>query len=48
VATAGAALGAGADLLGPGRPNTRAPDPGAAAAAIAASLRRVSIARDPA
>jgi orotidine-5'-phosphate decarboxylase len=29
-----------------GRPITRAPDPGAAAAALAASLRRVSVARD--
>ena len=29
-------------------PITRAPDPGAAAAAIAASLRRVSVAREPA
>jgi orotidine-5'-phosphate decarboxylase len=31
-----------------GRPITRAPDPGAAAAAIAASLRRVSTACNPA
>jgi len=40
VATPAEALGAGADLLVIGRPITRAPDPGAAAAAIAASLRR--------
>ena len=40
-----AALLAGADLLVIGRPITRASDPGAAAAAIAASLRRVAIAR---
>ena len=37
-----------ADLLVIGRPITRAPDPGAAAAAIAASLRRLNVARDPA
>src|ERR1700749_2086031 len=48
VATPEEALLAGADLLVIGRPITRAPDPGAAAAAIAASLRRVSVARDPA
>ena len=46
VATPEEALLAGADLLVIGRPITRAPDPGAAAAAIAASLRRVSVARD--
>jgi orotidine-5'-phosphate decarboxylase len=40
VATPAEALSAGADLLVIGRPITRAPDPGAAAAAIAASLRR--------
>jgi orotidine-5'-phosphate decarboxylase len=41
VATPEEALLAGADLLVIGRPITRAPDPGAAAAAIAASLRRL-------
>jgi len=40
IATAEEALKAGADLLVIGRPITRAPDPGAAAAAIGASLRR--------
>jgi len=40
VATPEEALKAGADLLVIGRPITRAPDPGAAAAAVAASLRR--------
>lgn len=45
VATPEEALLAGADLLVIGRPITRAPDPGAAAAAIAASLRRVAVAR---
>jgi orotidine-5'-phosphate decarboxylase len=40
IATPEEALKAGADLLVVGRPITRAPDPGAAAAAIAASLRR--------
>jgi orotidine-5'-phosphate decarboxylase len=40
VATAEEALKAGADLLVIGRPITRSPDPGAAAAAIASSLRR--------
>lgn len=40
VATPQEALNAGADLLVIGRPITRAPDPGAAAAALAASLRR--------
>src|SRR5208282_4391067 len=48
VATPEEALLAGADLLVIGRPITQAPDPGAAAAAIAASLRRVTVARDPA
>jgi orotidine-5'-phosphate decarboxylase len=42
IATPEEALRAGADLLVVGRPITRAADPGAAAAAIAASLRRVS------
>ncbi len=42
VATPEEAMLAGADLLVIGRPITRAPDPGAAAAAIAASLRRLS------
>jgi orotidine-5'-phosphate decarboxylase len=42
VATPEEALLAGSDLLVIGRPITGAPDPGAAAAAIAASLRRVS------
>ncbi len=41
VATPEEALRAGADLLVIGRPITGAPDPGAAAAAIAASLRRL-------
>jgi len=45
VSTPEEALLAGADLLVIGRPITRAPDPGAAAAAIAASLRRVAVAR---
>src|ERR1700761_4905016 len=45
VSTREDALWAGADLLVIGRPITRAPDPGAAAAAIAASLRRVALAR---
>ena len=40
IATPEEALKAGADLLVIGRPITRAPDPGAAAAAIGASLRR--------
>ncbi|MCF6472626.1 orotidine-5'-phosphate decarboxylase [Nonomuraea sp. MG754425] len=42
VATPEQALADGADLLVIGRPITDAPDPGAAAAAIAASLRRAS------
>jgi len=41
-ATPEAALRAGADLLVIGRPITAAPDPGAAAAAIAAPLRRLA------
>jgi orotidine-5'-phosphate decarboxylase len=41
-ATPEAALRAGADLLVIGRPITAAPDPGAAAAAIAAPLRRLN------
>ena len=40
VATPEEALKAGADLLVIGRPITKSPDPGAAAAAIAGSLRR--------
>ncbi|HMD93591.1 MAG TPA: orotidine-5'-phosphate decarboxylase [Trebonia sp.] len=40
VATPEEAIRAGADLLVIGRPITAAPDPGAAAAAVAASLRR--------
>jgi orotidine-5'-phosphate decarboxylase len=40
VATPEAALDAGADLLVIGRPTTGAPHPGAAAAAVGASLRR--------
>lgn len=42
VATPERALADGADLLVIGRPITGSPDPGAAAAAIAASLRRTS------
>ena len=45
VATPEEALRAGADLLVIGRPITRAADPGAAAAAIAASLRRAVMLR---
>lgn len=45
VATPVEALRAGADLLVIGRPITGAADPGAAAAAIAASLRRAEVAR---
>jgi orotidine-5'-phosphate decarboxylase len=44
IATPEEALQAGADLLVIGRPITGAADPGAAAAAIGASLRRVSVA----
>jgi len=44
VATPEEALAAGADLLVIGRPITGAPDPGAAAAGIAAALRRTSAA----
>ena len=40
VATPEEAIRSGADLLVIGRPITRAPDPGAAAAAVAASIRR--------
>jgi orotidine-5'-phosphate decarboxylase len=43
-ATPEEALRAGADLLVIGRPITGAPDPGAAAAAIAAPLRRLTLA----
>jgi orotidine-5'-phosphate decarboxylase len=46
VATPEEALRAGADLLVIGRPITGAPDPGAAAAAIAAPLRRLMPAPD--
>ncbi len=42
VATPGEALSAGADLLVIGRPSTGAADPGAAAAALAADLRRTA------
>ena len=45
VATPEEALQSGSDLLVIGRPITAAPDPGAAAAALAASLRRLSPAR---
>jgi orotidine-5'-phosphate decarboxylase len=45
VATPEEALRAGADLLVIGRPITGAADPGAAASAIAASLRRAEVAR---
>jgi orotidine-5'-phosphate decarboxylase len=41
VSTPEEALGAGADLLVIGRPITGAPDPGAAAAAVGTSLRRL-------
>jgi orotidine-5'-phosphate decarboxylase len=44
VATPEEALSSGADLLVIGRPITAAPDPGAAAAAIAAALRRTGAA----
>jgi len=46
VATPEEAVRAGADLLVIGRPITGAPDPGAAAAAIAAPLRRLTLASD--
>ncbi|MFV2196206.1 orotidine-5'-phosphate decarboxylase [Nocardiopsis sp. LOL_012] len=42
VATPEEAIAAGADLLVVGRPITRATDPGAAAAAVAAAVRRAS------
>ena len=45
IATPEEAIKAGADLLVIGRPITRASDPGAAAAAIAASLRRAAAGR---
>jgi orotidine-5'-phosphate decarboxylase len=45
IATPVEALKAGADLLVIGRPITRSPDPGAAASAIAMSLRRAVAAR---
>jgi orotidine-5'-phosphate decarboxylase len=45
VATPEEALRSGSDLLVIGRPITAAPDPGAAAAAVAASLRRLAPAR---
>jgi orotidine-5'-phosphate decarboxylase len=45
VATPEEAIRAGADLLVIGRPITRASDPGAAAAAIAASLRHAAATR---
>ena len=48
VATPEEAIRAGADLLVIGRPITRAPDPGAAAAAVAASLRRAFPSTSPA
>lgn len=43
VATPEEAIGAGADLLVIGRPITRATDPGAAAASIAAAVRRAGV-----
>ncbi len=43
VATPEEALRAGADLLVVGRPITGAADPGAAAAAMAASVRRIAM-----
>jgi orotidine-5'-phosphate decarboxylase len=46
VATPEEALKAGADLLVIGRPITGAPDPGAAASAIAAPLRKLVMARE--
>ncbi|MBO0805681.1 MAG: orotidine-5'-phosphate decarboxylase [Nocardiopsaceae bacterium] len=47
VATPEEAIQSGADLLVIGRPITRAPDPGAAAARVAASLRRAFPATTP-
>ena len=47
VATPEEALKAGADLLVIGRPITKSPDPGAAAAAIAGSLRRAVLFAGP-
>jgi orotidine-5'-phosphate decarboxylase len=46
IATPEEAMRAGADLLVIGRPITGAPDPGAAAAAIAAPLRKLTLASD--
>jgi orotidine-5'-phosphate decarboxylase len=46
VATPEEALRAGADLLVIGRPITGAPDPGAAASAIAAPLRKLAVSPD--
>ncbi len=46
VATPEEALRAGADLLVIGRPITGAPDPGAAASAIAAPLRKLALAQE--
>jgi orotidine-5'-phosphate decarboxylase len=46
VATPEEAIRAGADLLVIGRPITGAPDPGAAAAAIAGPLRKLTLASD--
>jgi orotidine-5'-phosphate decarboxylase len=43
VATPEEAVAAGADLLVIGRPITRAPDPGAAAASLAAAVRRAGV-----
>ena len=45
IATPEEAIKAGADLLVIGRPITRAADPGAAAATIAAKLRRAAAGR---
>jgi orotidine-5'-phosphate decarboxylase len=46
IATPEEAMRAGADLLVIGRPITGAPDPGAAAAAVAAPLRKLTVASD--